>query len=784
MSIEIRKLVREVCSPCMALVPCAALMAISPALARAQNYSSGTQQSDSVSSQPKVHLKKVTIVAPERAVATVSATKVEHISPGSSLMSVLRNTPGFNILSTGPGNLTASDNVFTLDGFNSDQVGTTFDGVPFVNPFLGGIYGQGDNHGVTPLTTRQFGSVQVFSGANSPAQTSIASLGGTINFLPRMPTSQFGVQLMGGAGSYTGHGSTSTEGVQVNSGAIETLGGLRVLGSYYHTNVTGYQAYTHASIDSYYLAALQPTSSGHVKFIFVSNNEQSRPSDAVPVAILQRQGEYFGYPPSVDDNWSSSRATTAILSLKSLLNPITIGEVKFFYNGQANDRTGFANALYSGGYLGYRLPTAVKTCGALNAYEPSSVPPSLYPNLYNCSVAEQMFGSAAAGTQYQRYVDNYENTGALARLVLLFPDNTVTIGADAMFASELSQEAWFGRAPVPMVVGYNMAWLEHDGRNQYDGFIQDDISLLHGRLHIHPGDKYNYVPMYSNDDAGYYYDYPGEVHEQYVFNEPSLGIEYSVTRHLNAHVIYGRTYKTPNISALYSVIGKSQQPAPVTVQPEYVDSIDAGLSYKSQYGEASIAVFDRRFQNIFSSNYNDITGITVLYNSGTAEYKGFTVGGQVPLPHHLALQANFGYTDAKYTNSFTGPNGSVKAGQWRPDVPEDTGTLALDYAAGPWYGSVGAHLVGAQYLAYNTGATSTTRLPAYTTVDANVAYTWQLNRMLRDVKVEVHADNLFDNKSVLYGYVQSEKPPALDYQLAQYQAPLFIGLTVTANFGS
>ena len=604
-----------------------------------------------------------------------------------------------------------------------------------------------------------------------------------------MPTKQFGVEVTGGGGTYGSHGSTATEGVQVNSGSIDSLDGLRVLGSFYHTHVDGYQDFTHATINSYYLSAVQPTRSGRVRFIFVSNDEQSRPSDAIPIAILQQKGKYFGYPPSVDNNWSSSRETTAILSVKSLLNRMTIGEMKFFYNGQVNDRTGYANAAYSGGYpygggyLGYRLPTAVKTCGALNAYEPSSVPASLYPNLYNCAVATQMFGSAALGTQYQRYVDNYYNTGALARLVLLFPHNTVTVGADAMFANELSQEAWYGKAPVPMTDGYNMAWLEHDGRNQYDGFIQDDISLLGGRLHIHPGDKYNYIPMYSNDDAGYYYDFPGEVHEKYVFNEPSLGVDYAISRQWNVHAIYGRTYKAPDISALYSVIGSSQQPAPVTVQPEYVDSLDAGVRYKSQYGEASVAVYDRRFQNIFSYNYNDITGITVLYNSGTAEYKGFTLGGELPLPHHLLLQANFGYTDAKYTNSFSGPNGTVSAGQWRPNVPEDTGNLSLDYSTGPWYASLGAHLVGAQYLADNTGATSTTRLAAYTTVDANVAYTWKLDTTLRDVKIQLHADNLLNNQSVLYGYMQTEHN-APSYELAQYQPPLFVGLTLTADFGS
>ncbi len=139
-----------------------------------------------------------------------------------------------------------------------------------------------------------------------------------------------------------------------------------------------------------------------------------------------------------------------------------------------------------------------------------AVPAALYRNLYDCAVATQMFASAALGMQYQRDVDSLYNTGTLACLALSFTHNTVTVGADAMLASALSQEAWYGKAQVPMTDGYSMAWLEHDGRNQYDGFMQDDIALLGGRLHIHPGDKYNYIPMCSNDAAGYCYDFPGE----------------------------------------------------------------------------------------------------------------------------------------------------------------------------------------------------------------------------------------------------------------------------------
>jgi len=781
MSIEIRKVVRQIIAPMTVFLPCVALMALEPAIAGPQRTNQNSSQSAGKGTT-KSALHTIEIEAPEHAVATISNSKVAHVSPGESLLGLAKNVPGFNVIATGPANLSASSYVFTLDGFNSNQVGTTFDGVPIINVFLGGIYGKGDNHAVTPLTAGQITSVQVFSGANTAAQTSVDSLGGTINFAPKMPTKKFGVQVSGSLGSYAGHGSLATQGFQVNSGSVASLGGFRVLASYQHTHIDGYSDNVFGHVNSYYLSAVQPTEAGHVSFVLVENDERARTQGTVPLPILQDKGPYWDYPTSVSHSFVRSKATTAVLTLKSLLNPITIGDLKFFYNGTANDRTGYGNVLYSNGYLGYRMPTMPQSCSALNGFLPTGTPATFLPQTYDCQAATQLFGSAAAGSQYQRYINNYYNTGALGHLDLLLPHNVVTVGAGVMTGWEISEEAWYGSQPVPVTDGYDMAWLDHDHRDQYYAFIQDNISLLGGSLHIYPSDKYNYVHMFTNNDAGYYYQYSGEVHDTYVFNEPSLGVTYNFAKHYNAYVNFGRTYKAPAISALYAGIGPTQIPAASTVQPEYVDSIDAGVRYKGRYGSFTAAVFDRQFQNIFSFFYNDITGITKEYNSGAAQYKGFTLGGDVALPYHLTLEANYGYTDARYTTNFSGPNGSATSGQWRPDVPEDTGNLGLEYAHGPWYASLRAHLVGPQYLAYDTGSTSTTRLPAYTTLGANVGYEWKVDMSaVKDVKADLHADNVLDSQHILYGYVQTGTP---NYTLAQYQPPFFVGLTLTANFGS
>lgn len=796
MSIEIRRVVREIIAPMAVFVPCIALMAATPAVASAQNADQGTSQSKTAQDSPETHLSKITIVAAERAIATVNAKKFEHVSPAASAVSLLNNVPGFNSRSLGAGGFLVSGSAFTLDGFDSSQIGTTFDGIPYINTFLGGFYGGGDQPAATPLGTDQIAGVKVYSGANAQSQSSIDGLGGTISFEPVLPSKKFGVTLgmTGGeyaSGPYGGGGSEAVERFGINSGAISSLNGFRVLAKFSHTLVHGPQPNVVARINSYYLAAVQPTSSGRIKLIVLVNNENAQPPTTYPSPLLAKYGYDYNFPSDVSFFNQASTSRFIALSAKSLLSSRVIGEIKAFYNGTDNNRVSWSNPIYNNSYQGYYhdLFDTLKSCSALNAYEnyaPNPVPSTAYPNTYNCQVATQMFGSPGAGTAYQHYVQNFSEMGAMGHLTLLFPHNTVKVGALGMEAPMLSEESWYGSWPSPLRSGYNMAWLEHDGQTWMQSYLEDDISLLNNRLHIYPGVKWTQVSMFSNDNQGYYYDFSGSVSKRYAFLERSIGVNYAFTHHMNVYFNYGRSYKQPNISALYGVIGSSQEPGPVIVKPEYVDNIDAGIRFKSVRYFWNVSVFNRDFSNIFSSTYSDVTGITLTYNAGKAKFKGFAASGGVILPYHMKIEGNIGYTSAKYTENFTNVNGvSITNGMWRPNIPKETGNLDLEYDNGPWYGNLSLHYTGSQYIQnYNTGVTTNFQLGGYALVNLAGAYTWNVNRdMLKSLKLQLHVDNLLNRHAVFYsaGY-QINEPTSPNFFWNAYAPPLFAGLSLTASF--
>ncbi|HEV7136858.1 MAG TPA: TonB-dependent receptor, partial [Steroidobacteraceae bacterium] len=218
------------------------------------------------------------------------------------------------------------------------------------------------------------------------------------------------------------------------------------------------------------------------------------------------------------------------------------------------------------------------------------------------------------------------------------------------------------------------------------------------------------------------------------------------------------------------------------VQPEYVANVDAGIRFNNGFYKWDASIFNRRFTNIFSSNYNDVSGITVTYNAGSAVFKGVNLDGEVALPYHLQLEANANYTSAKYTSSFTSSTGAaVTSGEWRPEIPVMSGNVFLNYRNGPWYASLSGHYTGSEYMQdYNSGAATAYQLGGFALVNFDAAYTMRMNAGSVDsLEFELNVDNLLNRHSIYSSQVVTEQTPT--YNWVAYEPPLFAGLTVTAK---
>lgn len=758
------------------LAVCLALA--STPLAYAQDFN-GSAASKTKSGKPAITIGEVEKVAPpERGTGSLTKEVVKRASPTENFQSVLRNVPGFTVTSTGPGNLTTSDSTFTYQGFNSDQVGVNFDGVPLINSFRGGTNGQGDDHALTPIGMGQFSGVSVYSGANTPSETGINALGGTISYKPRLPTKKFYAEISGSGGAYSSGGDSEAGGLSINSGILPYIG-TKIYANYYYQPFHSFLDHVFSINNNYYFSAVQPYNHGmsQLSLITMYNHEIAQQPQNVPLALIQKYGRNWQWPLNVANNHTITSSFTNIIGWKSIINQHLLAKAKFFVTNDRNDRTAYANAIYDNDYEGFPLPTNLKSW-----VKPASKKDPRPGNTYN---PEALFGSSLNGTQYQRYVDNFGNAGFMPSLTFLLPHNTVTLGGLYMYSNDNSKEYWYGTPVVPMINGYNDVWDEHDQRTYTDVYLQDRISLLNHHLIIYPGAKYYMVGTTCTDIEGYYYNYGGTVSNTFNYWEPSLGISFTPTKHMNLYFHYGRVYKVPNISAYYDLIGSGPTPGIERVKPEYVDSIDTGIRYNFGAIKTSLAYFRRAFTNKFGYFYDNLTGETYQYNVGSALYQGLTASIDGELPWHMHAFANYTLTDAKYTSNFDAEKGmSVHTGQYVGDVPLYNINFGLGYHYAGFSARVTDHVIGSQYINNDKGTPVGDSLHPYNITNLNLGYTWHPHMAtVKKATLDFYVDNLFNADYYPYEYqeLRSEKDGG-NYLIAQASAPTYVGASLSVTF--
>ncbi|MHB1280486.1 MAG: TonB-dependent receptor [Acidithiobacillus sp.] len=718
-------------------------------------------------------IKKVE--SPETAITSVNKVSPSSASPNGSIQSILRTVPGMNVLSSGPGNLsTATSSQFTFQGFKSSQIAQNYDGVPITNPFDGGTGGTNSNHAYTPLTLGQISGVKVYSGANTPSQNGINSLGGTIDYLSRKPTDRFYAELATSGGKYAGSGGSYTESATVNSGILPSTG-TKIIATYSYTNAPSFMRDVYARINSYYLSAIQPYNNGLSQFSFVAayNNENASMPYQVPIALLNEYGNNFQWPSSVTYGNVHSHALTLIAGWKSIWNRYLSGSTKVYYEQQNNNRTSYANPAYASTlYPGYLIFDGYPVRNVIEGFDTPS-----HVNTYN---PVSLFGSPYAGSQYHNYVDNITILGAMPSIGIFLPHNYVKLGGNLMRSTYSIYENWYGSYNVPNIIGYNDAFHELATRDFYSAYLEDNASFLGGKLHIYPGIKATIVDTALTAQTGYYYPYGGQNENSYTFVEPSFGISYSPEKPLNLFFSVGQTFKAPNISAYYSGIGASPTPSKIVTQPEQVISYNLGTRYNSSLGELSLSYFRRNFSKIFSDYYDVGTGQTFVYNNGTALYQGLTLGLEVPLNHRFSANASYSYTSAKYTSISVGANGTTYPGQSRPYVPQYTATAGLSYKHGGFNVSLLGDFVGRQYVENSAGQTIGYTIPSYKTLNLSVGYKIRLNKMyVKHIDITGYADNLTNNRYLAY---EQQYLSPFTYMRGTVGDPIYVGARVVVRF--
>lgn len=688
---------------------------------------------------------------------TITSDDVRNLSLGPSvnLQTLLSNQPSIYAYANGP--LGTGTNIF-YRSFNSGQFAETYDGVALNDVFNGGVTGEADTVNNVLLLPVNVDSVELYHGINNPAVNSYNSLGGTINYLPRLPSQTPGATVLGSYGSFdtwTAHG-------EINTGDIM---GAKQLFSFDYAKSDGWIPNTPArNINAYYSGAYDAPNGDHVGLVLVFNDNRANTPMQMPVPLLQANGGYWQWPKSVAYEQDNDRRYMAILDFNAPLNRDVTFDSKVFggYNGYV--RTSYANPAYD------ESATQPYELYSQSTGFPYWAPGEGYP-VPLTYVPANVFGSTHLGTDYHYYGYAAWGVGYQPTLTVALPHNTLTFGGNLTYGELRSREYWYGSYNMPLTDGYNDAWDEHDSRLMASGYVQDEIKLLDDALTITPGVKYMFAHTTDNDAIGFYYPYGGSVGDDEHFISPTVGVNYKVANDLSLNFAFGENVKFPDIAAYYDNIPGNAAPtgAPpytppaITLKPEHVNDYEGGIKYQHGALSAELSVYREDFSDIFIDAFDPVSYLTVVTNGGDARYQGvelrlndeFNIGQYGLLKPFL----NFSYNQAKFTSSFTADSvggtlseagAPVTAGERMGDVPDILGSAGVVWTMEGWRFQATGRYIGNQILLnYNTGVPDANgaHIGGYMIADLGLSKTFELKdpgMPVKSVMIGVNVDNLFD----------------------------------------
>jgi outer membrane receptor protein involved in Fe transport len=681
---------------------------------------------------------------PLKAVYTESSISKEQIlnlspSPATSLQTMLNTQPSIYATTGGPNGMNTN---IKFRSFADGEFGETVQGVPLNDIFNGGVMSQADNRNNVLFTPRDVDAVDIYRGVNNPAVNTYNSLGGTINYTLRQPTDTFGGDVGVDGGSFNTFDYHAT----VNTGDID---GIRQTVSFERDSSSGWFKATPDWNDNLYYAGNADVSANTQVFAYFTYNKNvgDAPED-VPFNLIKEFGHSYQYPKDIHYQTDNDTNLMGIAGFKSQITNI-LSVVDEAYIGD-NDyvRTAYTNPADEGNpYYLYNAPQDY-------AYWSSWMPYT--------GVAQ--FGSTAAGTAYQYYGYHGSVYGDNLKVTADLPFNTVTAGGDFNVGELHSREYWYGSKNMPLTTGYNDAWNEHDTRQMWSAFIQDDVHLWDDRIHITPGIKYISAASKDNDAVGFYYSPPGSLRNDDHFWSPTVGASIEPIDNFTVYGSYGKNVKFPDITSLYNELGYGGVVPPATVKPEYVEDYEAGARYQLDSLQLELNAYEENFSDIIYSIQLP-SGASFQENGGKERYRGVEFQltqdfGDIGFGN-LKSFLNASYNEAVcesdfgYGHSVSDTSGGCNKGQSLANVPNYllNGGLTWDYSG--WHVDLTGQFVGKQHLedyytylpepAYDLAPGQPTHIKSYVLFNLGVVKVIPLDDSFANaLRLSVHVDNIFN----------------------------------------
>ncbi len=658
----------------------------------------------------------------------VSRSIIENsIAPTADYTQVLLLTPSASLVPSSGNGVGLGDAKIVLRGFQDGQYNITIDGVPF------GDTNDPTHHSTSYFPNGTYDRIIVDRGPGGATDLGQASYGGQVHIISREVSDKFFLENQVVVGSF----DTWMERLTVNTGAIKSLGGLKLLGIGEYKTTNG--ALTNQSGDwtNLFAKAEMPIGSNAKFSLVVTYNhspfyQSDAAGGATPAQVAQFGKNYGGIAPAqaagsgytnarTDWNWEIKTTDFEIARLQWNVSPtITIDNKAYTYlyknfTVSTEDSSMPCSVLSTSTQCtgaGYKNVVAMGAGagGSGGAKIAGDVPGYTKNNQYRVmgDILEATWvnsiGIVKVGAWYEhattrrfRYDYDFTTASAAGGIGAFYFNPAIMNNGSNWNYKETGGGVHLEAdgTPIPAYTKYD----EHSGWNQIQGFGEMAFKLFDDKLTLTPGVKIQTFTRFINTPIASQSARVGTyAHENYRPTLPYATINYLIQPNLSVYGQFAKGFLIPSLSASLETSGVNNATVPLDPAPTRTTNWQAGFVYAGDKLNIDADVYYIIASN---STYTDPTTNLTIVNGNPARYEG--VEGQISyvlLPHLTAL-ANATIMSSK--DEFSR--------QWLAKAPNSTETVGLLYNNGFYNFSYIQKFTGRQpgsgIAAYSYGVLST-----------------------------------------------------------------------------
>lgn len=663
-----------------------------------------------------------------RTTAAITSNYIESQAPGVTPQSLLADMPGVNVQMSDPYGMYELNDRMTVRGFSSTQLGMSIDGVPFYNSLAeGGTIAH-------YILTENMATAEMSPGSGDVTQPAMSALGGSIRYLSRRPSQEFGGKISETVGKF----GFNRAYVGIDTGRLWENGPTAYIAAarnrvYQWENYEVVKGQGTLEADHVEAKIRQDWDKGSLEFYYSFDDRSNWDTKNVDLYTMKPVASGELYPNPVDDPtlWAGywrngTRDYLYYLKGEFFIKDNLTLKVTPYHNNHD-----------------YWLWYGVGASSAQSAYDQaiSAIPGRTDVVAPNGKTAQRL--STRGG----------KRTGVTSSLTWEAGSNTFEVGA---WFEDNDYSYWYplqnsdpetGEILTDQVISITSDFDVNTKVSQF--FLKDTIRLMDDRLTVQAGAKALHVDRDFNGYAtigDFNKQTPRSVSTKYKdWFQPQLGFTWKFNDAVEGFINYAENFSAVTVSALTSVIYNPN------IKPEQSRNWDLGIriqgddwsgfiaAYKSKYIDRiiSLSSYDR-LSTSQGSTYLNVNGVDTVGLEVSADWN--------PLPA-WEFTSSLSYSKSTFDGDYYAfdsqgyQNILVPVdGNDLPDQPRFQGNVNAFYNKRHISANVGVQYMGSRY----GDAMNTLKVPNYTLVNAGISYKGLEGEKLERVTFRLNVYNAFD----------------------------------------